>query len=460
MLNSPARDAAARPPLFSDESLALSFAEQHTANLRYVAKFGRWIRWDGARWCFDDTLHAYDLARATCREAATKCSKKGDAKALASAKTVAAVERLARADRRLAATSDQWDTMQWKFNTGGSDGTIELRTGVERAPERLDYITQKAASVIAPPGTPHPLWSAFLNRVTDHNAELADFLKRYIGYCTTGITTEHVFVFAYGSGANGKGTFINTISKIFGDYATVADVNTFLASKSERHPTDLAKLQGARLVVAQETQEGRQWDEAKLKALTGGDRQTARFMRQDFFDFEPTFKLFIVGNHKPRLANVDPAMRRRLQLIPFVVQIPEAERDQHLQQKLKAEWPAILRWAIDGCVEWQRIGLAPPAIVRDATDDYFSGEDQFGQWLEDECDADIGNTLKWEQVGALFAAWSAYATQGNEKPGSKKAFSEQMQARGFERCAKGHAKTRGFAGIRFKPKNGNDRNGN
>jgi putative DNA primase/helicase len=114
-------------------------------------------------------------------------------------------------------------------------------------------------------------------------------------------------VFAYGAGANGKGTFINTLAKVFGDYATVADMSTFIASKGERHPTDLAKLRGARLVVAQETQEGRQWDEAKIKTLTGGDRQTARFMRQDFFDFEPTFKLFIVGNHKPRLSTVDEA---------------------------------------------------------------------------------------------------------------------------------------------------------
>ena len=204
------------------------------------------------------------------------------------------------------------------------------------------------------------------------NTELQGFLQRYIGYCCTGFTTEHVFVFAYGTGANGKSTFINTIARIFGDYATVADMSTFIASNTEHHPTDLAKLRGARLVVAQETQRGRRWDETKIKALTGGDKITARFMRQDFFDFTPTFKLFICGNHKPRLANVDEAMRRRLLLVPFTVQIPPAERDPQLAEKLEAEWPAILRWCIDGCLEWQRIGLAPPAIVRDATDEYFA----------------------------------------------------------------------------------------
>ena len=242
--------------------------------------------------------------------------------------------------------------------------TFDLRTGVGRPPDPLDYITKKTACGAAPAGTPHPLWTKFLDRVTGHNVELQGFLQRYIGYCCTGFTTEHVFVFAYGTGANGKSTFINTIAGILGDYATVADMSTFIASNHERHPTDLAKLRGARLVVAQETQKGRRWDETKIKALTGGDKITARFMRQDFFDFMPTFKLFIGGNHKPRLSNVDEAMRRRLLLVPFTVQIPRGRTRPAPAEKLKAEWPAILRWCIEGCLEWQRIGLAPPGVVR------------------------------------------------------------------------------------------------
>ncbi|WP_128920076.1 phage/plasmid primase, P4 family [Bradyrhizobium nanningense] len=337
-------------------------------------------------------------------------------------------------------------------------GTIELRSGEERPYEPNDYITRKAGCSLAPPGTPHPLWSSFLGRITNGDRELVGFLQRYVGYCLTGTTAEHVFVFAYGTGANGKGTFINTIVKIFGDYATTAAMSTFIASKNDNHPTDLAKLRGARLVVAQETQQGREWDEAKIKTLTGGDRMTARFMRQDFFDFDPTFKLFIVGNHKPRLTVVDEAMRRRLLVVPFTVRIPEAERDQDLSRKLEPEWPAILRWALDGCLEWQRIGLAPPAVVLDATAQYFAGEDMFGQWLDDACEVDIGNIWKWEPVGSLFDSWSAYAARGNENVGSKKAFSEQMQARGFTSAQKGHAKTRVFLGVRFKPTN-RDSNG-
>jgi putative DNA primase/helicase len=189
-----------------------------------------------------------------------------------------------------------------------------------------------------------------------------------------------VLVFLFGTGANGKSVFVSTVMGILGDYAIVAPMETFVASKYDRHPTEIAKLMGARLVVAQETQKGRRWDESKIKMLTGGDKLTGRFMRGDFFDFKPTHKLLISGNHKPSLRNVDEAIRRRLLLVPFVVQIPAAERDPRLVDKLKAEWPAILRWMIDGCLEWRRDGLRVPAVVRTATDEYLADNDTLAQW--------------------------------------------------------------------------------
>jgi P4 family phage/plasmid primase-like protien len=261
--------------------------------------------------------------------------------------------------------------------------TFDLRTGTGRPPSPKDMITKKGGCACAPPGTPHPLWTAFLERIAP-DAELRAFLKRWCGYSMTGATTEHKFCFAYGTGANGKSTFINTITGILGDYATIADTGTFIASRIDRHPTDVAKLHGFRLVVAQETEKGRRWDEAKIKSMTGGDKMTARFMRCDFFDFTPKFKLWITGNYKPILSNVDEAMRRRMLLVPFTVQIPPEDRDPDLFEKLKAEWPAILRWMIDGCLEWQQIGLAPPAIISEATDAYFEDQDLIKQWL-DEC---------------------------------------------------------------------------
>ena len=291
------------------------------------------------------------------------------------------------------------------------------------------------------------MWSAFLDRITAGDIELQKFLQRYGGYCCTGITDEHVFVFAFGTGANGKGTFINTVAGVFGDYATVADMNTFLVTRNERHPTDLAKLRSARLVVAQETQKGRMWDETKIKALTGGDKITARFMRGDFFDYVPSFKLFIVGNHKPRLGSVDEAIKRRLLLVPFTVQIPAAERYKDLADKLKAEWPAILRWMIDGCLEWQRIGLAPPKIVLDATEDYFAEQDTLQQWLDD-CTED-GGEFAFSRTTELFASWKAWCEARNLKPGSEKALSSNLVDRGFVK-KRNSAGQQGFQGLTIK----------
>jgi putative DNA primase/helicase len=320
--------------------------------------------------------------------------------------------------------------------------TFNLRTGESHAPRPSDYITKKSACPCAPAGTPHPVWTAFLERVAP-DAQLRAFLQRFIGYSLTGSTAEHKFVFAYGTGANGKGTFINTIAAIMGDYATVADVGTFIASNTERHPTDVAKLHGYRLVVAQETEKGRRWDETKIKTMTGGDKMTARFMRCDFFDFVPKFKLWIVGNHKPRLDNVDEAMRRRMLLVPFTVQIPPEERDTELP-KLRAEWPAILQWAIDGCMEWQRIGLAPPKIVTDATDEYFDDQDIIKQWLED-CTQD-GGPYAFTTTGELFTSWREWCVERNLAPGTGNAFSDALADRGHVR-KRGAGGKRGFKSL-------------
>jgi putative DNA primase/helicase len=429
-------------PPTAEEALALAFADRHAATSRHVAKWGRWLSFDGTRWQHDETLHAFDLARSICREVALECDKPPSS--VASAKTVAAVERLAKADRRLAATVEQFDADSWLLNGGA---TYDLRTGIGRDPDPLDYLTKQAGCICAPVGTPHPRWTAFLKRITNRDAELQAFLQRYIGYCCTGFTTEHVFIFAWGTGANGKTTFVNTIRGILGDYATVADMNTFLASRSERHPADLAKLYGARLVIAQEMERGRRWDEAKIKGLTGGDKITARHMRQDYFDFTPTFKLFIAGNHKPRLNTIDEAIRRRLLLVPFKVQIPPAERDQHLADKLKAEWPAILRWCIDGCMEWQRTGLKPPTSVCDATASYFADQDILQQWL-DECTKD--DIEAFTRLRELFESWRQWCDARNLKPGTATALSDMLVDKDYDRTREAGTGQRGFSGLTIK----------
>lgn len=434
-------DAPGRPPEYTDESLALRFTELHKDRLRYVAAWGRWLIWNGSVWHFDQTMQAFDLARAVCRQASAECNEPNVASAVASAKTVAAVERLAKADRHHAATVDQWDADPWLLNT--PQGVADLRTGQMRAHQPGDYMTKITAVAH---GGDCPLWLAFLDKITAGDTELQAFLQRFAGYALTGITREHAMAFGYGTGANGKGTFLNTLTGIMADYAAVAPMETFTATPAGRHPADLAMLRGARLVTAQETEEGRRWAEAKIKALTGGDPITARFMRQDFFTFVPAFKLFIAGNHKPGLRGVDEAIRRRLNLIPFLVTIPPNERDPDLPEKLKAEWPGILAWMIEGCLDWQNERLDPPAAVVMATDAYMETEDALGQWIAECC-----RTSGWGASADLFASWRQWAETAGEFVGSQKRFSQALEARGFQPRREGAAGTKGFAGIHVRP---------
>ena len=428
-------------PAFTDENLALRFSTRHRQTLRYVAGWGYWLEWTGSVWKRDETIHVFDLSRALCRSASRVCNDDRISAKLASAQTVASIERLAKADRRHAATVGQWDTHPWKLNTPG--GTVDLRTGIMHPHSPADHMTKTTA--VAPKGE-CPLWHDFLRTVTNGDTELQAYLKRVAGYCLTGSIEEHALFFAYGTGANGKGVFINTLTGVMGDYAAVASMETFTASASDRHPTDLAMLRGARMVTAQETEEGRRWAESRIKSLTGGDPITARFMRQDFFTYQPAFKLFIAGNHRPALRGVDEAIRRRFHLVPFSVRIPPEQRDKGLPEKLKAEWPGILHWAIEGCLEWQRIGLAPPAAVVDATAEYMAAEDAAANWIEECC---ITGGPTHSASSELFGSWKAWAEAAGEPPGSQKAFSQRLIGKGFEarRLPGGRA---GFVGLGLK----------
>jgi putative DNA primase/helicase len=427
------------PPQFSEAALALRFSRRYEEDLRYVFRWGHWMRWDGMRWVDDDTLHVFDLARGICRAASAEC---GDAKEraairIAAAQTVTAIERLARADRRHAAKVEQWDADPWLLNT--PSGTVDLRTGELHQHRRDKYITKIAE---AGPGGDCPLWLQFLDRVTGGDSELLSFLQRMIGYSLTGSTREHALFFVYGTGANGKSVFLSTIASLLGDYAKTAPASSFTATASEQHPTYLAGLRGARFVTAIETEDGARWAESKIKSLTGGDKIAARFMRCDFFEFLPEFKLVIAGNHKPSLRSVDEAIRRRLHLIPFTITIPHEERDARLTEKLKTEFSGILAWAVQGCLEWQKYGLNPPAIVRNATADYLAGEDAIGRWLEDDC---IEGDALWTSSAALSLDYRAWCERTGENPISPKRLAQALESRGF--AQKRTSTTRGFVGI-------------
>jgi putative DNA primase/helicase len=429
-------------PAFSDEALALRFAEQHQHDLRYVAAWGKWLRWDGAHWCFDSTLHAFDRAREICREAAEHRNKPHIRAMLASAKTVAAIERLAKADRRTAATADQWDVDPWLLNT--PDGIIDLKSGQLRSHLPEDYLT-KITSVGPNASCPTPLWLKFLAHITGSDIDLIAFLRRMLGYAMTGITNEHAMFFAHGTGGNGKGTLVGAVAGILGDYHTAAPIETFTDTKVERHPTELAGLRGARLVTATETEEGRRWAESRIKELTGGDKISARFMRQDFFEYVPQFKLLISGNHKPGLRSVDEAIRRRFNLVPFNVTIPTDKRDKNFAERLKPEWPGILHWMVQGCLDWQRRGLAPPKAVQDATAAYLEAEDASVAWIDECCERD---PEAWESSMDLFASFKAWAERAGEYGGSRKRFAQVLEGHGL--VLHRHKLARGYRGLKLR----------
>ena len=364
------------------------------------------------------------------------------AERLASEATVAAVERLLRTHPKLIASIDQFDRDPLLLNTPA--GTVELKTGVMREHRREDYITKITA--VGPQGDSH-LWKAFLDRIMPDVDEQA-FFQRAIGYSLTGEVKEHILFFCWGTGRNGKSVAVNTIHSIMNDYAKTALRGTFTATKFQQHPEAEAVLHGARLVSSIETSKGRSWDEEKIKAWSAGDPQRARFMRKASFEFRPVCKLWIVGNHKPRLRGVDEAIKSRILLIPFTEKISDEERDKNLEEKLKSEWGGILRWAIEGCLAWQAEGLKPPTRVRDATADYFSAEDLYGRWLEECCIVD--RKIQWTATELLYGSFKKYCEAAGEVADDLKTFAQALEDRGLSRDRdydEDGKRKRGFRGI-------------
>lgn len=421
------------------------FAERYAGTFRYCHDTGRWYGWDGTAWRPDRVTLVFQWMRKQIREACAGLKERTRI-AVGKASYVSGAERFARGDERLRATNEMWDRDPFLLGTPG--GTVDLRTGLLRDAQPGEGITRLTA--VAPAADANaPRWLRFLNEVTRGDATYIRFLQQLFGYCLTGDTSEQALFFAYGDGGNGKGVFIRVLAGILGEYATNAAMETFTAAKHDRHPTEIASLRGARLVTASETEQGRKWAESRIKQLTGGDVMRARFMRQDEFEFMPVLKLLIAGNNKPGLTNVDVAAKRRFNLLPFLSK--PAVPDLHLEAKLQAEWPQILRWAIDGSLDWQRNGLVRPNIVLDATTDYFTAQDVFGRWIEDRCE--VGPNHK-ATSSTLFHSWDAYARHNNEPAGTQKEFGERMDKLGYVKNRNvpnevGGGRARGYDGIKL-----------
>lgn len=390
--------------------------ERHGADMRFVGTWAKYLVWDQTRWVLDDTggalrcatdttrgmvaeaLEPVTEARRTLAEAEAMPDEEERTKHLLVARRrVASADRVfkwavqsqnvtrlhamlavARSFSSVAVHHDRLDADPMLLNV--QNGTIDLRTGVLREHRREDLIT-KLAPVTYDERAAAPTWERFMARAMADDAELVDFVQRLTGYALGGDVREHVLAFFFGPGANGKSTYLSTIHAMLGDYATPAPRGLLFRSRGERHPTELASLHGRRFVTCSEVEEGQAFDEALVKDLTGGDPIEARRMREDFWNYRPTHKLFLAGNHKPTVRGDDEGIWRRMRLVPWVVMIPEAERDPMLPVKLRAELPGILAWAVRGCIAWQAKGLEAPASVREATRAYRDENDVVGQFL-------------------------------------------------------------------------------
>lgn len=318
---------------------------------------------------------------------------------------------------------------------GLPSGVLELRSGKHRRHHQRDRITKVAGCDFDPNATA-PVWDRFVSEAMGGDAELIDYLQRLAGYALSGRRGDHVLPIFWGSGANGKSTALGALQAALGEYAGSAAPGLLIQKHGNEHPTGLADLQGRRLVVVSETGESGRLNEEQVKALTGGDRITARRMRMDFYTFEPTHLLLLQTNHRPRVGGTDEGIWRRLRLIPFTVTVAPDRRDPALPEKLRAELPGILNWCWQGWQRYRQEGFNDPAAVRAATSEYRDASDQVGAFLADCCCIDDTATTT---AAELYRAYVQWAQDAGERPRSQRNFGMRLSERGFDRVRTGTA---------------------
>jgi len=422
-------------PAFTDMGNARRFADQHRDDVRFCYQWSKWLSWDGRRWGEDLTGGVERKAKDTVRRMYREAEQAADEKVRKAAARhairsesqmrVRAMLGLARSEDGIPVTADQLDTDPWVLNV--ANGTLDLHTGELRDHRREDHIT-KLAPVEYDPDASAPTWEAFLEQVLP-GEELRRFLKRAVGYSLTGDTSERVLLLLHGTGKNGKSTLLEAIRDALGDYAMKTPTETLLAKPAGGIPNDLARLKGARFVAASETEANRRLAEAMVKEITGRDTISARFMRAEWFDFRPEFKIWLATNHKPEVRGTDPAIWDRIRLVPFEVRIADEKQDKRLPDKLREELPGILAWAVEGCLEWQREGLGDPVEVKKATESYRQEQDLLGAFFEDECF--VGGAAV---AGAthLYNRYKTWCEETGERCETQTRFGRQLSERGFE----------------------------
>ncbi len=431
----------------TDSGNSQRFVAQWKDRVRWCAPLNRWLVWDGSRWAEDKTERLMDMAKRTARSIYVEAGATQDdarrselgrwARLSEQAGRLQAMVKLAKPD--LAILPNALDADPMLLNC--TNGTLDLRTGSLRAHAPEDLVT-KLVPVEYDPEATCPRWEGFLERTFQGDPDLIRFVQRAVGYTLTGSGKEQVLFLLYGTGANGKSTFLEALRALLGEYGRTSGSGTFLEKGRSGVPNDIARLAGARLVTAQEVEGGARFAEAAVKQLTGSDTIQARFLYAEYFEFRPEFKLFLAANHKPVIRGTDHAIWRRIRLIPFSVTIPDAEQDKNLIEKVKEELPGILTWAIRGCLDWQGCGLGSSAAIASATGEYRAESDILGGFLSECCV--IGSEYT-ASASDLYTNYKAWAERNGEPVASQTAFGRQLGERGFRKTKKsGHSFWKGL----------------
>jgi putative DNA primase/helicase len=436
----------------TDLGNAERFVADHGEDMLYCYPWRKWLVRGGARWVRDEAGRIHKLAKSRVRGIYREASDAEDEdrrKALAKHAAASESETRIRAMVELTKSEvpvapEELDANPWVLNV--LNGTIDLRTGELREHRREDLIT-KLAPVEYDPSATAPTWEAFLERVLP-SSDLRTFVQRAAGYSATGDTSEQCMFIHHGPGANGKSTFQETLAAVLGDYAMRTPTETLLVKRSGGVPNDVARLKGARFVTASETEEGRRLAESLVKDLTGQDTISARFMWAEWFDFKPTHALHLSTNHKPEIRGTDPAIWRRIRLIPWAVTIPPAEQDRKLAEKLRGELPGILAWIVQGCLQWQREGLQAPEEVRQATKAYRAEMDVLAAFLADCC---VRHEDEEAFAGELWGAWKRWCEETGEQQGTQKRFGGRLAERGFLNHRDSRTGRKVWSGLSLRP---------
>jgi P4 family phage/plasmid primase-like protien len=450
--NQPDREVA-----LTDTGNAERFTKMFSEKVRYVPEWAQFFVWDERRWVEDSgTVRGLEFTKNVARSFlldAHACTDEYRRTAISKHALRSEQEprrkamlSLVKAESALWLSHEMFDRDRLLLNV--LNGTIDLRTGKLKSHDRQDFIT-RVVPVAYDAAASCPRWEAFLREVLPDEDTIA-FIKRAVGYSLTGDVSAHCLFFLFGLGANGKSVFLRVLMALPGEYAVQAPTSMLLAKRGETHPTEITTLHGRRVAVCQETPAGRGWAEEILKHVTGGDRITARRMREDFWEFDPTHKLWVSGNHKPAVRGMDEGIWRRLRLVPFQKVFPEGAQDRKLADKLLAELPGILAWAVQGCREWQRDGLGTSTMVKAATADYREESNRLGPFLVERCELRPGVVVTRAELYRSYTIWSQ--DQGEQRPMSEREFVDALRSQGVEECWPKNAsgrKCRGWRGIKL-----------